>query len=276
MSRFSRRLIARPERACTYSDFDEGWLMLGTYREWAPQAALREQAACVWIRRVGRDVARPVRVVPDGCIDLIWMNGDLHIAGPDTKAWLSHISPGTDIVGLRFRPGAAPPILGIPATELVNQRVPTSALWGRAGAALTSRLQGAATPARALEVLQDGVRARASNAPAIDPVVRHFVAMVSGADRRYETRLPAFEEMFGLSERQLRRRCLAALGYGPKMLTRILRFQHFLELARPAPAGTLAQVAAQAGYADQPHLNRDVVGLSGLSPAALVASLTRS
>jgi AraC-like DNA-binding protein len=250
--------------------------MFGTYREWAPQFGLREQAACVWIRRVGHDEAQPVRVVPDGCIDLIWMNGDLHVAGPDTTAWMSHISPGTEIVGLRFRPGAAPPILGIPASELVNQRVPTSALWGRTGAALNSRLQYAATPATALQVLQDGVRARASDAPAIDPVVRHFVAVVSGADRRDETRLPAFEEMLGLSERQLRRRCLAALGYGPKTLTRILRFQHFLELATRAPAGTLAQVAAQAGYADQPHLNRDVVRLSGLPPAALVASLARS
>ena len=77
----------------------------------------------------------------------------------------------------------------------------------------------------------------------------------------------------GLGERQLRRRCQAAVGYGPRMLTRVLRFRRFL--SRAEAAGTvadLAGLAAEVGYADQAHLTRESTRLAGLPPAALVRS----
>ena len=84
----------------------------------------------------------------------------------------------------------------------------------------------------------------------------------------------------GLSERQLRRRCQDAVGYGPKTLQRVLRFRRFVSRidADPhapgsLPAGRderdLATLAAQAGYADQAHLSRECHRLAGLTPAAL-------
>jgi len=76
----------------------------------------------------------------------------------------------------------------------------------------------------------------------------------------------------GLSERQFRRRCQAAAGYGPKTLQRVLRFQRFVRLldAARAPAlPDLAAVATQAGYADQAHLTRECSDLSGLTPVKL-------
>jgi methylphosphotriester-DNA--protein-cysteine methyltransferase len=74
----------------------------------------------------------------------------------------------------------------------------------------------------------------------------------------------------GLSLRQLRRRCHAAVGYGPKTLQRVLRFRRFVSwIDRDSGAADLAVLAADAGYADQAHLTRECVGLSGLTPAAL-------
>ena len=76
----------------------------------------------------------------------------------------------------------------------------------------------------------------------------------------------------GLSERQLRRRIEDAVGYPPRMLARVLRFQRFLRAARAAGrARHLAVLAADAGYADQAHLTRESRALSGLPPAALLA-----
>ena len=72
----------------------------------------------------------------------------------------------------------------------------------------------------------------------------------------------------GISERQLLRRCVEALGYGPKTLDRILRFQRFLTSARRE--SDLARLATEAGYADQAHLTRECVRLSGLTPARLL------
>jgi methylphosphotriester-DNA--protein-cysteine methyltransferase len=74
-----------------------------------------------------------------------------------------------------------------------------------------------------------------------------------------------------LSERQFRRRCQAAVGYGPRTLQRVLRFRRFVSAvdAGPLPGG-LADAALVAGYADQPHLTRECVRLSGLTPQGLV------
>jgi AraC-like DNA-binding protein len=76
----------------------------------------------------------------------------------------------------------------------------------------------------------------------------------------------------GVSERQLHRRCTAAVGYGPKVLERILRFRRFLALVE-SPGwlpGGLAGLAAAAGYADQSHLTRECVRLAGVTPGRLV------
>ena len=50
----------------------------------------------------------------------------------------------------------------------------------------------------------------------------------------------------------------------------MLRLQRFLSLA--SPGGDLARLAADAGYADQPHLTRDCARLAGLPAAALLAA----
>jgi AraC-like DNA-binding protein len=75
-----------------------------------------------------------------------------------------------------------------------------------------------------------------------------------------------------MSERQLRRRCLAAVGLPPKLLQRMLRFQGFLALAhaRGLARADLSALAAEAGYADQPHLTRECVRLAGRPPVAVL------
>lgn len=80
-----------------------------------------------------------------------------------------------------------------------------------------------------------------------------------------------------ISDRQLRRRCQAAVGLAPKALHRMLRFQGFLALTQdvlargraPTDDG-VAVLAAEAGYADQPHLTRECLRLTGLSPRAFL------
>ena len=72
----------------------------------------------------------------------------------------------------------------------------------------------------------------------------------------------------GLGARGLHRRSLAAFGYGPKTLARVLRLQRALALARGGVP--LAETAARAGYADQAHLARDVRELAGVPPTRLV------
>jgi len=90
-------------------------------------------------------------------------------------------------------------------------------------------------------------------------------------------RVERLAEDLGLSERQLRRRFQAAVGYGPKTLQRILRLRRFrVRAGAGADAGhaplSLAEAAFDAGYADQAHLARECRALTELSAGELIAT----
>jgi AraC-like DNA-binding protein len=241
------------------------------YRELPAPDALAPYVACLWAHTIGGgDQAYDQPVLPDGCIDLVAYDGEVVLAGPATRPANLRLAPGSLLVGVRFRPGAAPPLLGVSAAELRDLEVPVGEVWGRAGTAITERVLDAAGPARRLEALTEAVAGRLDGAPAVDPVAAGVAAALA---RRPAVPLPLLADRAALSERQLRRRVEAAVGYPPRTLARILRFQRFLRAARAAPAGRrdLARLAAEIGYADQAHLTRESRQLGGLPPAALLA-----
>jgi AraC-like DNA-binding protein len=225
-----------------------------------PRAALARHVSSVWIQRSDR--GQPL--LPDAAVELVWSGRGLFVRGADTRAHCVGAFPERTFVAIRFRPGAAPDVLGLAGRELADARVGVSAIWGRAEMErLESQLAGA-TATEAAVLLEDVVESRIRCLP--DPAVEAVVRLLGEPDPRVRS----LAERIGLSERQLLRRCVASLGYGPKTLERILRFQRFLGLARSRQRG-LAELAVEAGYADQPHLTRECVRLGGATPATLRA-----
>ncbi|WP_406044338.1 helix-turn-helix domain-containing protein [Micromonospora sp. NBC_00898] len=235
------------------------------YRE---RAAVGVRGAVLWSSVA--EGGAPTRVLPDGCLDLLWSSrAGLLVAGPDRTAHLSTSAPGERWVGLRLPPGTGPAVLGVPADDLRDLRVPLVDLWGRSAAELADRMSdpgsdpgGAARIAAALEAVAVA-RLRAAGGP--DPLAARVAArLAAGAP------VAATAAEVGLGGQALRRRCQPLFGYGPKTLARILRMRRAVALAR---AGTpLAEVAARAGYADQAHLTREVRELAGVPPTRLLAS----
>jgi AraC-like DNA-binding protein len=225
-------------------------------RELAPPPGLEQQVACVWI---GDGSA--VHVLPDACVDIVWTKGQLMVAGPATGPDLAPATPGQARCGVRFRVGAAGAALGLPASELLDEIVPIEEIWGDAGRRVGNRIAAAERP---LEALVAGVYDRISGAG--DDLVREAVFRLRGGEDSVERLARAT----AVSERQLRRRFERGVGYGPRTLRRVLRFQRFLGLAQGG--GSLARMAADAGYADQAHLVRDCRRLAGTTPSALLAA----
>ena len=101
------------------------------------------------------------RILPDGCIDLVWRGGRLLIAGPDTGAWTSSVPPGGTVVGLRMRPGIGGTVLGVPASELRDARAEAVDVWGRAGSELAERVGEESDPLSRDSVRLSGLTPRA-------------------------------------------------------------------------------------------------------------------
>ncbi|MGY1452074.1 helix-turn-helix domain-containing protein [Streptomyces sp. SS8] len=220
--------------------------------------------AVVW-RREAPARPRRARVLPDGCMDLIRTAGGLLVAGPDTRAQLTDDPPGAGYVGLRFPPGTGPRVLGVPAHELRDARVPLEALWPeREVRELAERMAERTAGARSgAAVLEEAAAVRLRRAPG-DPLT---AAVAAGL--RNGVSVAEVARGVGLSERQLHRRSLAAFGYGPKPLARVLRFRRALRLVRGGVPP--ASAAAEAGYADQAHLSREVRTLAGVQLSVLLS-----
>ena len=235
------------------------------YAEWPARLSPRTSVACLWASRPSDTEAG--LVLPDACIDVIWDGASLFVAGPDTGPVPVPPQAGQQFAGLRFLPGKAPAFLGVPACDLLNSRVALADLWGETTAAsLADRLAAAPGPEVAAGVLDDVMAARARSGPAPDLLVDQLVGMF-GEQPDANGVVQFASQVLSVGERRLHRHCRAAVGYGPKTLERVLRFQRARRLARET--GSLATVAALAGYADQAHLTRESRRLAGRTPSDL-------
>lgn len=228
------------------------------YTEWPSRLV---PGAVVW---TVRETETGGRVLPDGCMDLIWSDGRLLVAGPDTRAHsVDPVRPGSAVLGLRMPPGAAPALLGVPAWALLDERPGLEDVWDDRAARPWQDAMADAGPdgsSRLERLVADGLAARGGLAREVAAVAGMLDAGAGVAD---------VADRLGVTPRTLHRRSLDAFGYGPRTLTRVLRLQRALELL--AAGVPLVDVAHGAGYADQPHLSREVRALTGLSPARLAA-----
>lgn len=219
------------------------------YREFAPHTMLRDLVECAWTMN---GPPAPVRVLPDGCMDLIRMDGRVVVAGPDTTASVTQRA-GEPIVGLRFRPGVLPRLLGVPASELRDSRVSLTDLR--------------AIPPRqhTLTQLAADLAAEtpcAETAPWTLAALSHVTNRLAGGGSVADV-----AEALGWSRRTLQRQCTAVYGYGPATLRRVLRFRRAVRLL--GDGLPLSEIAARSGYSDQPHLHREAREFSGVALTSL-------
>lgn len=228
------------------------------YRELPPPRPLRGEIECAWTAGVAQGApAESLDVLPDGCMDLVWTGRELLVAGPDTGPHPARREPGVLSAGLRFAPGRLPALLGVPAAGVRDQRVPVAEFHPALARRALARLEQGEPP---LPVLL-GLTVALPGDPA-----EHAVRIVAAQLERGAS-AAATAHRLGWTERSLHRRCLAAFGYGPAVLRRVLRFRRAsLLLYDGVP---IADAAAEAGYADQPHLSREVRALAGVAPSKI-------
>ena len=158
--------------------------------------------------------------------------------------------------------------------DLVDQRLGLAELWRSSADRLVEAIAVTATPERALRFLQVHLLQEFRRTVCVDPLVGEAVQALMPWR---PVNIDSLATHLALSTSQLRRRCLQAVGVSPKVLQRTLRFQGFLALAQAGATPTgrrgadgMAGLAVDAGYADQAHLSRECLRLTGLTPRQLL------
>lgn len=192
-------------------------------------------------------------------------------------------------VGAQLEPGGALMLLGASAAQLAERHTSLDAVWGQDAALWRERLYhasacrglnaqpecAAALARRRIDVWESLLLARLKRS---DEYLRQL-RWLSGTVRGIEANLPlaAVVDACGVSHRTFITRFRELVGVSPKVYARVQRFQRFVAASHrefgQGRAVTLAQLAFDAGYADQAHLSRDFSEFAGFSPRTYVRSL---
>lgn len=169
----------------------------------------------------------------------------------------------SSVVGVQFRPGGASAFFGRALSALENQTVPLDALWGSDALVLRERLQAQTTPAARLTLLETILTARLSTSDGPDPQVAAALAVLQRSPAA--ARIGPARDASGLGATWFLRRFRDEVGLTPKRYARVLRLGALLRLIPAQGPRDLADLAAQAGYADQAHLAHDFRCLTGIT-----------
>jgi AraC-like DNA-binding protein len=188
------------------------------------------------------------------------------VQGPFDRFGVRGTEGPSAVVGVHFTPGGAAAFFGGALPALRNRTELLEDLWGASARELRERLQAAASPQRALQLLHEYLLQRLRDAAPPDPLADFAVAAFHRDPA--SARVEPVQRASGCTPAQFIRRFEQAVGLTPKRFARVLRLGVLLPgLVRCGPRDW-AQIAAGAGYFDQSHLIREFRQLAGMAPGA--------
>jgi AraC-like DNA-binding protein len=207
----------------------------------------------------------PLRLFRDDADAQGFTVGYAMVGGTRPAFFVRDVSVETPSVGVMLQPGAARALLGAPEDALADCHTPLDALWGADAGFALEQLHGAGSLAAQLAVVEALLTARLALRAlhGLHPAVAHALAGLSGGSVIGE-----LVKHSGYSHRRFIALFRGMTGLAPKQYTRMLRFDRVLSQFALEPHQPWVELALQAGYSDQAHLNRDFLAIAGMSPQA--------
>ncbi len=248
-----------------------------------PRRELQPFVRSLWAVRRDHDVQSPLpyeRVLPTGDMRLVFRvtNQPIRIASAKTElfqtlhscviggsrasCYLRETPATVYTVGIELRPGASLSLFGTPAEELSDRHTNLADIWHKSNVEdIVSQLSEAPSAEEQLRLAEDVLLKRLSRVRGMHPAIAQALKDFSGASDIRNT-----VKQSGYSHRRFIALFKEAVGQTPKTYARILRFKEAVHLLAEDSNISLANLSLQAGYSDQPHLNREFRRLSGMTP----------
>lgn len=235
-----------------------------TGHEYRPGGALGTVVECLWFGAPAVAGELHHIVEPDGRMDVVLAfdatDGEAMVFGTTTRAMPFPLEAGRRYLGIRFRPGCSRRMIEHRPAEVRDSR---DCVTHMAGVNVRSLLDLAGSTLDPQEALRSVARVLDDPAADLDERQDLVTALAAFVDARHGiVRVAELAHQAGVSERQLERLFVDAVGLSPKLYARVVRYQRVrAALARGARPG--ASLAQRFGYTDQSHLLRDLTSFSG-------------
>src|SRR5687768_7726349 len=220
------------------------------YQELRPTPPLDRYARCYWTLSAPTDASAPAqRVLPDGCVEVVINLGapfERHdvdgrperqpralLVGPTTRHMSIAATGDIRLVGIRFEPGGALPFLTTMPAELRDAAPSLEDVALRLDHSFVEQLDAAAFGEEG-PIIDRVLAGRLARTRRVGD--ERVLACVSAAlAARESMRVDSLVDLTGLGARQLERRFRETVGFGPKTLCRLVRFQRIVRAAGAGP-----------------------------------------
>jgi len=228
---------------------------------------------------------RGKRVFPNGRVEVILNLGEpyrlVESAGAEVwrRAWISGPQVGPmlleqpahqHVIGVRLRPAGARALVARPLREMTSLSLDLGELVGSEASDLLERCEAARSVMSRFRVVAQWIGERVVRTHVIDRAVAWAVAQLDASGGAVP--IAELRERTGLSKARLVEAFRDQVGLTPKQYSRIVRFRHTLGRLQNAGTVRLADLAVEAQYYDQPHMNAEFRALGGVTPRAFRAA----
>lgn len=197
------------------------------------------------------------------------------VHGVVTRTFRIELRGAGSVVGARFRPGGFGAFTGRDVADLTDRVLPMREVLGPGTDGLVAAVVEAGDDdRRAAAAVTAALEARR---PPPDPRYDELLEVVRlMLEDRTLTSVEAVGERVGVSSRTLQRRFRRYVGVGPKWVLQRFRLHDAVALIDAGEVDDLAGLAAELGWYDQSHFNRDFADLLGVPPRQYSAGRQRS
>lgn len=250
------------------------------YHEYPPDIRLSHLIETYWVSDAVVSSASTQRILPDGCVDIIFNfasndgTGRLrsfmpHVIGTITSFLdVSYYAGTVQMLGIRFRPNGITAFTRIPVFELTDKSVELALMETLFDSQFYERLPEFQTMKERIIYIESYLISQLPNFLATEERIDYVVKYIRKANGLVSVKQIAEEAC--LSERQLERRFKSAIGISPKTFSRIVKFKHTVDYLRCCPKDSLFTAALECGYFDHSHLTKDFKAFGGTLPNELI------
>lgn len=256
------------------------------YQVYTPLAELQSFVKCFWtLEDEGSGEPVRQRVLPDGCMEMIFHYGDLYkqyfedgssviqprsfVFGQITKFIEIEPTGISGIISARFLPDGLAPFLDTPVSELEDKAVSMIDLFGEKGKMLEEKILAAGGNEERIELLEKFLLSLLADPRMIDTVTKACVEVIF--QTRGQIGMVELADKMNTHRRSIERKFTSAIGMSPKQLSKVVRLQNTLKMLDQKKFISLTSLAYENGYYDQAHFIKDFKEFAGMSPKSFFA-----
>lgn len=214
---------------------------------------------------------KPLRIVPDGCIDLFFEYDDKGMQGYICGTRLNYSieewhETKNEVFGVRFMPGVSPELISSKMKDLLGHKIPIEdGLKG--DSSWVKRLAEEKDFYQKIRIFIEAytkAEKRRTKPFGKGEIINSIKQMVYDSDGK--VRVSEMQKQTGYCERYINKVFIEEMGFSPKIFCKIIQFQRALEFLNYGAPDKMSDAAMFLGYYDQPQFIRDFTKYAGITP----------